>query len=193
MTLIEMTALSLALGADLFSVAVPLGMARPLRRQMLCLSAVFALFHMVMLALGAVGGAYLARTIDRIGAVSDIEWLITENWAVIFGGAVLVIFGLSMIRVGRNERGCDAIPQGIALVCLAISVSCDALAVGVGMGMVTSSWTELTMILGIVIFAVSTAGLIVGRQLGRMLARCAQPIGGAVLALWGLYMIERSL
>lgn len=188
-----MTALSLALGADLFSVAVPLGMARPLRRQMICLSAVFALFHMLMLALGAVGGAYLARTIDRIGAVSDVEWLMSENWAVIFGGAVLVIFGLSMMRVGRNERGCDAIPRGIALVCLAISVSCDALAVGVGMGMVTSSWTELTMILGIVIFAVSTAGLIVGRQIGRMVTRFAQPIGGAVLALWGLYMLERSL
>lgn len=189
MTFVEMTALSILLGADLFSVAVAIGMTGVNAREVVRLSAVFALFHMMMLFLGWAGGAYLARTIERLGAASDIPLIMAENWAGLFGGAVLTFFGLYLIGEGLRpqETVRRTVPQGGALILLGISVSCDALAVGLGMGLLAEDRTRLTAILGIVIFLVSTSGLLLGRGIGGVLTRAALPLGGAVLTVWGIY------
>lgn len=188
-----MTALSVLLGADLFSVAVSLGMAGVSKREVVHLSAMFAFWHMVMLSIGAAGGAYLGRVIERLGAASDIPLVMAENWAGLFGGVVLTLLGLSMLwecRSGRDDT-CMMIPRGGALVLLGISVSCDALAVGLSMGLVLGGWLKLTVVLGVVIFGVSMAGLLLGRRVGGMLMRLAQPVSGAMLMLWGIFMIMR--
>ena len=195
MTIGEMTALSLALGADLFSVAVPLGMAHLSLRTVVRLSAVFALLHMLLLALGASAGTYLAGTLERLGRGGDTALIMAENWAGLFGGAVLFLLGLYLLRESRRgeERGRMLVPHGSALLLLGISVSCDALAVGLGMGLIESGWLRLTSVLGIVIFAVSAVGLLLGSRIGRVLPRYAQPLGAAALSLWGLHAIWEAL
>lgn len=189
-----MTALSLVLGADLFSATLSLGMARPALAVRVHLSALFALFHMLMLSLGTVGGAYLARTIERLGALGSEPLLLCANGAGLFGGAVLAIFGFCMVRAEHTEEGVlGGKLHGAEMILLAISVSCDALVVGLGMGLLVGSWLKMTMVLGTVIFVVSLAGLGLGGLIGRALARFASPIGGALLMVWGIWLMVKNI
>lgn len=181
-----MTALSLALGADLFSVAVPLGMVRIELSMAVRLSAIFAVCHMILLSVGMVGGAYLARTLERLGASSNEAFFQVENWAGIAGGAVLILLGMMMLR-GSHEEDSVRVPKGIALLLIAVSVSCDALAAGISTGLIAAGRGELIGVLGAVIFAVSMVGLSIGRLVGRVLVELAQPFGGIVLIGWGIY------
>lgn len=185
-----MTALSLALGADLFSVAVPLGMVRIGLGKALYLSAIFAVCHMMLMMVGMAGGTYLARTLERLGASCNEAFLRVENWAGIAGGAVLILLGVMMLCDSRDEREqAVRVPTGIALLLIAVSVSCDALAAGISSGLIATGRGELIGILGAVIFAVSMIGLSVGRLVGRVLVESAQPLGGIVLIVWGVYTI----
>lgn len=187
-----MTALSLALGADLFSVAVPLGMVQMRLSKAVRLSAIFAICHMILLSVGMAGGAYLARSLERLGAGSNEAFFQVENWAGIAGGAVLVLLGGMMVGGSREEEAVR-VPAGIALLVLAVSVSCDALAAGISSGLIAAGRGELIGVLGTVIFAVSMIGLSVGRLLGRVLVESAQPLGGIALVVWGIYTIARLI
>lgn len=195
MTIGEMTALSLALGADLFSVAVPLGMGRIGLRDVVRLSAVFALCHIILLIGGISAGTYLAGAIERLGRAGDAPCIMVENWASVFGGAVLAAVGLHLLWESRKQDTAvgTGIPRGGTLLLLAVGVSCDALAVGLGMGLMSDGWARLSAVLGVVIFFVSAGGLLLGRRIGCALARYAQPLGALVLASWGIYAVWRAL
>lgn len=188
-----MTALSLALGADLFSVAVLLGMVQMGLSKAVRLSAIFAICHMILLSVGMAGGAYLARSLERLGAGSNEAFFQVENWAGIAGGAVLVLLGVMMLGGSREGEEAVRVPTGIALLVLAVSVSCDALAAGISSGLIAAGRGELIGVLGTVIFAVSMIGLSVGRLLGRVLVESAQPLGGIALMVWGIYTIARLI
>lgn len=188
-----MTALSLALGADLFSVAVPLGMVRMGLGMAVRLSAIFAVCHMMLMMVGLTGGGYLASTLERIGASRNEAFFQVENWAGIAGGAVLILLGVMMLGGSREGEVAVRVPTGIALLVLAVSVSCDALAAGISSGLIAAGRGELIGILGAVIFAVSMIGLSVGRLVGRVLVTSAQPLGGIVLVVWGIYTITRLI
>ncbi len=185
-----MTALSLALGADLFSVAVPLGMVRIGIVKAVHLSAIFAVCHMMLLMVGMAGGTYLAHILERLGASSDEAFFQMKNWAGIAGGTVLILLGMMMLQDSRRaDEEAVRVPTGIALLLLAVSISCDALAAGISGGLIATGRGELIGILGAVIFAVSMIGLSVGRLIGRVLVKSAQPLGGIALVVWGIYTI----
>lgn len=193
MTIVEMTALSLALGADLFSVAVPLGMMRPSLREVVRMSLVFALFHIVLLVVGASSGAYLAGALERIGQAGGSPVIMAENWAGIFGGGVLFLLGIHLLWESRKKRAGRplSLPRGGALLFLAVGVSCDALAVGLGMGLLGDGWTMLPLVLGTVIFSVSGVALSLGERISRVLPWRLEPLGALALCLWGICAIWR--
>ena len=193
MTIVEMTALSLALGADLFSVAVPLGMMRPSVREVVRMSLVFALFHIVLLIAGASAGAYLADALERIGQAGESSVIMAENWAGLFGGCVLFLLGLHLLYESRNKKSDRPmnLPHGGTLLVLAVGVSCDALAVGFGMGLLGDGWSHLPLVLGTVIFGVSSIALSLGERISRVLPWRLEPLGALALCLWGIYAIWR--
>lgn len=99
MSSLELLALSAALGTDLFSVAVPIGMNRMRRRIILRAAAVFALFHIVLILTGYYVGHFLGSVVERVGVYnSDYPLVAMENWASILGSLVLIGLGLYMIR-----------------------------------------------------------------------------------------------
>ncbi len=193
MTIVEMTALSLALGADLFSVALPLGMMRPSLREVVRMSFVFALFHIILFVVGASAGAYLARALERIGQAGESPIIVAENWAGLFGGGVLLLLGLRLLwesRKGKSDRPMT-LPRGSMLFVVAVGVSCDALAVGLGMGLLGEGWSYLPLVLGMVIFSVSSIALLVGERISRVFPWPLEPLGALALCLWGLHAIWR--
>lgn len=197
MSVFELVVLSAALGTDLFSVAVPIGMNKVRRLVMLRSALVFALFHIIMILIGYYIGHWLGSIVEHVGAY-HIDWPVAsvQNFATIIGALILAVLGLNMIK--DNIRGQDEAMtgnplQGAALILLAAGVSIDALAAGFSLGMIDVDLFRLSLILGTVIFAIALLGLGLGRKLGRYIGRRAELVGGGVLAILGIHILWTSI
>ncbi|SFL63130.1 manganese efflux pump MntP [Pelosinus propionicus] len=198
MTSLELLMLSAALGTDLFSVSVPIGM-NPMRRKIIFRAAVvFALFHIVLILTGYYIGNFLGSVVERFGSYhSEYPLLVMENWASILGALVLSGLGIYMIRENLfaaeiNQNKAHPL-QGISLLMLAASVSIDALAAGFSMGMMDVDLVRLSFILGSVIFLIALFGLSLGRKVGHCIGGKAECIGGIVLMLLGMHILWTML
>lgn len=194
----EIFVLSAALGMDLFSVAIPIGMSRIRRSVIFKASLVFAAFHIVMLLSGYYIGNFIGEFVDRLGADSGSSTLMIENCASIAGAGVLIGLGALMLKEGFGKkesvcRRCNEILRGWSLMVLAFSVSVDAMAAGFSFGMLEVDLIRLNVILGSVIFFISFIGLSIGRRAGRFLGERSGQLGGSVLILIGGHIIWRLL
>lgn len=195
---VEIFVLSTALGMDLFSVAIPIGMHRIKRGVILKASIIFALFHIVMLLSGYYIGQFLGGVVDQLGICSDSSTLMMENCAGIIGAMVLTGLGILMIKENfaskqEESRKHGDVLRGWALLVLAFSVSVDAMAAGFSFGMMEVDLIKLNLILGSVIFMISAIGLSVGRQAGRFFGESAELIGGTILIFLGGHILWRLL
>ncbi|GMB01365.1 manganese efflux pump [Pelosinus sp. IPA-1] len=194
MSSLEILVLSAALGTDLFSVAVPIGMNRMRRKIVFRAAVVFALFHIVLILLGYYIGHFLGAIVERVGTYhSQYSFIAMENWASILGALVLTGLGIYMIKENLE----DTVPnknkvhplQGFSLIVLATSVSIDAFAAGFSMGMMDVDLLKLSVILGIVIFTIALIGLGLGRKVGRCIGGRVELLGGMILILLGLHVL----
>lgn len=198
LSLLELFVLSTALGTDLVSVAIPIGMNRIRIRVIVRAAAVFALFHIVMILTGYHIGHWLGTVVARVGTY-HIDWPVAamQDWASIVGALVLAALGVHMIRENLVHNGLKTDLghplQGITLMALALSVSLDALAAGFSMGMMDVDLVKLSVILGMVIFCIAVAGLGLGRRFGRIIGKRAEIVGGLVLILLGIHIFWTAL
>jgi putative Mn2+ efflux pump MntP len=192
---LELIILSAALGADLFSVAIPLGMNRVARKIIFRAALVFAVFHIVMILTGYHAGHFLGGLMEEVEVryFAPLPILAIQNWASVLGAIVLTGLGVSMIRSHFTEQ-----PQqhnrhaltGMPLFLLALSVSIDALAAGFSMGMMDVDLIKLSVILGAVIFIIALGGLTLGRSIGKFTGKYSELGGGIVLVILGLNIIR---
>jgi putative Mn2+ efflux pump MntP len=193
---IELFILSMALGTDLFSVAIPIGM-RPMKWPIVFRAAlIFAVFHIVFILAGYYIGNFMGGILERMGTYSnEYPVLAVENWASILGALVLATLGIYMIKEnlypGSAEQGRKQPLQGFSLIFIATSVSIDALAAGFSMGMMEVNLVRLSLMLGAVIFIIALVGLGLGRRIGCYVGKRAELIGGVVLILLGLHLLWR--
>jgi len=195
---VEFLVLSIALGMDLFSVTIPIGM-KPMNLLVIFRAALtFAVFHIVLILTGYHMGHSLGAIIENLGA-DQIRYpmIVMQNWASILGALVLVGLGVHMIRENFHneveETGKSHPLQGFSLLLLAVSVSLDALAAGFSMGMMDVDLLLLSCILGAIIFSIAIAGLTLGRQVGQYIGKRAELMGGVVLIFLGLHILWQIL
>ncbi|MEN6412145.1 MAG: manganese efflux pump MntP family protein [Veillonellales bacterium] len=195
---VELFVLSVALGTDLFSVAIPIGMRRVRLKVILRAAAVFALFHIVMILTGYYVGHRLGTVVEYFGSYqTDCPAVVVQNWAGVVGSLVLIGLGLYMMK--ENLQGSPNYApqkhplQGTSLLMLAFSVSVDALAAGFSMGMMDVDLVKLSIILGVVIFGIAAVGLGLGRRAGRYFGSRSEIIGGGVLILLGIHVLSTTL
>ena len=195
---VEFLVLSIALGMDLFSVTIPIGM-KPMNLLVIFRAALtFAVFHIVLILTGYHMGHSLGAIIENLGA-DQIRYpmIVMQNWASILGALVLVGLGVHMIRENFHneveETGKSHPLQGFSLLILAVSVSLDALAAGFSMGMMDVDLLLLSCILGAIIFSIAIAGLTLGRQVGQYIGKRAELMGGIVLIFLGLHILWQIL
>jgi manganese efflux pump family protein len=196
MSFVRLILLSTALGTDLFSVTLGLGMNRVRLRQILKASVCFALAHIFLLLTGYNLGHLLGYFIEHIGTHHNpFSTDMVQNWAGILGAVVLILLGINMIweNVKREDesikpQGLNPL-QGVNLLILAISVSLDAMAVGFGLGMLDVDLVVLCAVLGVVIFIIAVIGLLLGRKLGVIIGHRAELVGGLVLILMGINVL----
>lgn len=199
MSSLEIFILSVALGTDLFSVAIPIGMNKIRWRVIAWASFVFAVFHIVMILTGYHFGHWLGTIVEHIETYHvTAPSLVIQNWASAFGAVVLMGLGAYMIK--ENMAGQDPgkavsgrILRGWALLLLGVGVSMDALAAGFSMGMMDVDLVKLSGVLGTVIFIIAVLGLSLGRRVGRYAGSRAELAGGTVLIGLGLHVLCHAL
>ncbi len=195
---LELFVLSVALGTDLFSVAIPIGMHLVRLRVILKAAMVFAVFHIVLILTGYHVGHWLGTVVENVGNYHiDYPDIAMQNWASVLGALVLAGLGIYMIKGNLADKHMDDAKyhplQGVTLLMLALSVSIDALAAGFSMGMMDVDLLKLSSILGSVIFIIAVLGLGLGRQVGRFVGSRAELVGGAVLIVLGLNILWTTI
>jgi len=196
-SLLELFVLSTALGTDLFSVSIPIGMNRIRLRVIVKSAFVFAIFHIIMILAGYFVGHWLGSVVEHVGTY-HIAWpaLAVQNWASAIGALVLVGLGVHMIKENLTtdcrDSGINPL-EGAPLFLLATSVSIDALAAGFSLGMLDVNLVKLSIVLGVVIFGIALLGLGLGRKLGCYIGRRSELVGGVVLVALGLHIFYTAV
>lgn len=182
MGVFELILLSIALGSDAFSVAVCVGMQGATVPERVRLASGFGLFQFLMPIAGLFIGRWFGRT------VGDVAGYV--------GGSLLVLLGIIMIyRTIKDGFHCPVYihTSTLALLSASLGVSLDALAVGFGLGTVSSNSILITCsVIGVIAFTMTGIGLEIGNQIGKYVENRAAIAGGIILAAIGLRIILAS-
>lgn len=180
------TTLLIAVGLAMDAFAVSISGGATLRedrgRWALIAGALFGGFQAGMPVLGWLGGVTLA---SFAGAYAP--WIAFLLLALI-GGKMIA----EALR-GDGESVQFAAGSMATLLLLAVATSIDALAVGVTFAVLDTSifWPAVTI--GIVTFALSAAGVLVGSSFSRVFGRKAEILGGVILIGIGLRILLEHL
>ncbi len=188
MALFPLLALALALAMDAFAVAVAAGVqlrAVSLGHTMR-LAGTFGFFQFAM----PVAGWFLGSGVEKY--IQDYD-----HWVAFL---LLAFVGGKMLKEAWEKRGLPAEAcslrsdptHGVPLLFLGVATSIDALAVGLSLAILGRDIVIPAVVIGVVCFAVTTAGLHLGRAVcalsGNWTNR-ANAIGGLVLVGIGLNIL----
>jgi putative Mn2+ efflux pump MntP len=178
--------LALALGMDVLSVCMAVGVRWHGRGQRIRMACGMGGGQFVMPLIGYLVGRQLAGLLSQ--------------WGKLIAAVLLAGIGLKMlIEVIRNHPGEAAedidkvvehalhIPpkadptRGWSLVILSIATSLDALVVGFSLGVNRSGIWVTSAIIGVVSAVMAVMGIAIGKRLGKRLGRYAELLGALVL------------
>ena len=182
MDLVSVVLIGIGLAMDAFAVSICKGLAmkKPTIRAIVIVGLWFGFFQMLM----PIIGYHLGDAMYDL--ISDYD-----HWIAF---ALLAIIGVNMIREGLSDED-EGIDAGIGvkvMLLLAIATSIDALAVGISLAMTESSILEPALIIGIITFAISAAGVKIGSVFGDRFGSKAEIAGGIILICIGLKIILES-
>lgn len=172
--LLTITIMAVALGMDAFSLGIGIGMKGVRLLDIVKISLVIGVFHIVMPLMGMFAGHYVSSLLGGV--------------ATIFGGALLVMLGAHMIY--SSIKG-DAVPSFDhrtlwGLLVFALSVSIDSFSVGVSMGMFSGDLLLTVLLFGVFGLFMSMVGLLLGRNVSNWIGEYGETIGGVILLVFGI-------
>ena len=124
------------------------------------------------------------------------QYIIAVDHWIAFG--LLAIIGANMIREAITSDGtCSPADRSLGfkvMFTMAVATSIDALAVGVGYGLLpdVNIWAAIGFI-GVITFGLSAVGVKVGSVFGCKFKSKAEFVGGAILVLMGLKILLEHL
>lgn len=183
MTFASITWIAVALSMDAFAVAVASGFTIKKMRvhHALRMALFFGGFQAIMPIIGWTAG----RTIS--GYISGFD-----HW-IAFG--LLSIAGAKMIYESfklKEERTID--PRKLTILfALAIATSIDALAVGVSLSFLDVNVVEPAIIIGVITFLFSFAGVYIGKKFGHVFESKIEILGGVILIAIGVKILVEHL
>ena len=184
MHLLDVLLIGVALSMDAFSVSICKGLSlhRVQGKHLIICGLWFGGFQALMPLIGYYLGSYFSAFIQQ-----------ADHW-IAFG--LLLLIGGNMIResFGEEEKVDDSFSL-LAMLPLAVATSIDALAVGVTFAMTDgglSIWTSV-LIIGLITFVLSAAGVRIGNVFGARYRAKAELVGGIVLILIGCKILLEDL
>lgn len=168
---------------DAFAVSVAAGITiKDLRvKHALRVAFFFGSFQAIMPVLGWYAGGFFFR-----GLLENVA-----HWVAF---ALLAAIGVKMIvesgKLERIER--DYLSTNVLLV-LSVATSIDALVVGVSLSLLGVPVIAPAAMIGVVTFAMSCAGVLVGEKLGHFFERRVEALGGAILIAIGAKILFEGM
>jgi putative Mn2+ efflux pump MntP len=168
--------LAFALAMDAFAVALTQGARfRPGLRGGLAIATTFGVFQAVMPLAGWGIGAFALSYVEAV-----------DHW-IAFG--LLAFLGVRMLGGHVGEEEAARALTGHALLIAGVATSIDALAAGITLpALGVSPWLAVALI-GIVTFAMSGTGVLLGRRAGDHLGEWAERAGGVILIGLGVKIL----
>jgi putative Mn2+ efflux pump MntP len=174
--MIEALLLALALAMDAFAVALTQGCRfRPSLRGGLAIALTFGVFQALMPLAGWV-----------IGAVALIYVEAVDHW-IAFG--LLTFLGVRMLGGHVGDEEAVRALTGRTLLIAGVATSIDALAAGITLPTLGVSPWLAAVLIGIVTFVMSGAGVLLGRRAGDHLGEWAERAGGIILIGLGVKIL----
>jgi len=185
---LELALIAIGLSMDAFAVAVTIGITSKdaeksvMTKRGLITGLYFGFFQGLMPLIGYLLGTQFANKISAF-----------DHWVAV---ALLCFIGGQMV-VGSFKKDDDE-PKEVSMkpkkmLPLAIATSIDALAVGVSFAMVGTKIVPAVITIGLTTFALSFAGVFIGKAFGGKFKSKAELIGGVILILIGLKILIEHL
>jgi putative Mn2+ efflux pump MntP len=184
MSLLQIILIAFALALDAFAVSVAAGFSIPKVRvrHAVTYAAWFGGFQAVMPLAGWCGGRTLARYISEV-----------DHW-IAFG--LLALVGGKMIyesfRIEEQEKPKDPLDVKM-LFLLAVATSIDAFAVGLSFALLNVTVFLPVLIIGVVTFGMSYAGVYLGAKGSHFFERKIEVVGGLILIAIGIKILWSHL
>lgn len=183
MKLFEIVFIGVGLAMDAFAVSVCKGLSiNKLKwKSTFIIAMYFGIFQAIMPVFGYLLGSTFSSLVERV-----------DHWIVFI---LLSIIGGNMIKESTDdevEKRNDSVDFK-TMVVLAIATSIDAFAVGVTFTFFEVNLLLAIMIIGIVTFALSLAGVVIGNKFGDKFQNKAELMGGIILIIIGLKILLEHL
>jgi putative Mn2+ efflux pump MntP len=172
--------IGIGLSMDCFAVSLAIGTTTKTRLVYAAtiIALCFGLFQAGMTVIGWVAGVSL------LGLISAYDHWVAFILLVIVGGKMI----LEGVWGDEDEAHIEVI-RIVPVLVLSLATSVDALAVGVSFGVLQTTVLVPALIIGIVCFVISFAGVMLGEQLGTILGNKMEIFGGIILVLIGLRIL----
>lgn len=179
---LELIFIAVGLSMDAFAVAVSRGLCvrEHQWRNAMVTGVYFGVFQAAMPLLGYFIGINFKDAI--------VSW---DHW-IAFG--LLAVIGINMIREAfRSDETPNPAYGFKKMVLLSVATSIDALAVGVTFGFLQVNILPAVLLIGVITFAISTAGVKIGCVFGSRFKAKAEIAGGVILLLIGTKILLEHL
>lgn len=166
--------MAVALGLDALSLGLGIGMKGIRKLDVLKISFVIAIFHMIMPLAGMWMGGYVSGLLGHV--------------ATLCGGILLLLLGAHMVYSSLRGEEVQSFDHrtlwGITL--FSLSVSIDSFSVGVSLGMFSGDRLLTVLMFGTIGGLMSVIGLMLGRRVGSWVGEYGETFGGVILVAFGL-------
>lgn len=172
-----------SLAMDAFSVSICIGLCheRMSAKNVLIVGGAFGFFQFFMPLLGGAAAGWLSGFFS--------------SWTPWIAAALIAWVAVNMIReASGGDDGCQSMTVTLkSMTVLSFATSLDALAVGFSIESTGGSAFSLAVLAGIITFALSATGALVGKKLGSRFGRKAEYAGGGVLLVIAARIILQAL
>jgi putative Mn2+ efflux pump MntP len=176
--------IGIGLSMDCFAVSLAIGTTTKTR---LVYAAAFIAFFFGAFQAGMTFVGWLAGS-SIIGLISAYDHWIAFILLAIVGGKMI----WEGVRGGEEEAHIEAV-QLVPVIVLSLATSIDALAVGVSFGVLQTAVFIPALIIGLVCFVISFAGVMLGERLEDILGNKMEIMGGLILILIGINILAGHL
>lgn len=176
---ITLVLIAIGLSMDCFAVSVGNGCAQIVPKPLTGLktSIVFGMAHFIMIF----AGYHFGHTFE--GYIKNFDhWIAFIILAIIGGKMVVEAFG-------KQEEKTFNLNKPLVVLMLAVATSIDALAVGMGLGLLDISVFKAATIIALFSGLISFAGMHAGRKFGGRIRSKAELAGGIILIGIGIKII----
>jgi putative Mn2+ efflux pump MntP len=169
--------MAVALGMDAFSLGIGIGLKGVRLYDIVSLSGLIGLFHVLMPLGGMYTGQYVGELLGEIATSA--------------AGALLLLLGGHMVYSSLRGESVDSINHRTlwGMLVFSFSVSIDSFSVGVSLGMFSSHMWLTVILFGIFGGLMSVSGLMLGRRASRTLGGYGEALGGVILFGFGLLFL----